>query len=372
MHKILLPRYMIGDDFTTLLQSRSADPLYLQGIFHPSTGYINIAGHSEVYDVQNSVAELVPANRYQHQPNLSTILYHDLPLGTSRLHLHIAGKPVECRTEFYDLSDTIFSRNSGLLETKDLLATKIVVSGCGSVGSLVALEMARAGVGQFSLIDHDVLEYHNICRHQCGIRDVGRYKVDALADCIRNINPNAQIQVFRQIIEDLTEIEATSCFNNAAAAVGCADNREADIYLDRLCGIFDSAFVSIGLWESAAAGEVFFSNPDNQEHKRYSKVFTRNDQGVSERMSKNRRVYTFEEDAREQEFQPGLSVDITFVTALANKVILDLLQRKQPGFRPKVINDLQQFTLICNFIKKDEEENSIFTFPLQITRSVIL
>ena len=55
---------------------------------------------------------------------------------------------------------------------------KVVVLGCGSVGSLIAMELARSGVGNFLLVDADTLEYHNLCRHQCGIEDVGDLKVN--------------------------------------------------------------------------------------------------------------------------------------------------------------------------------------------------
>lgn len=67
-----------------------------------------------------------------------------------------------------------------------------LIVGCGSVGSLIALELARAGVCKFILVDSDTLEIHNICRHQLGFRDLGRYKVDAVADAIKNINPSAK------------------------------------------------------------------------------------------------------------------------------------------------------------------------------------
>ena len=75
----------------------------------------------------------------------------------------------------YNLFQNIFSRNTGILES-DMLRDKCAfILGCGSVGSLVALELARAGIGKFVLVDNDILEYHNLCRHQCSISEVGEY-----------------------------------------------------------------------------------------------------------------------------------------------------------------------------------------------------
>ena len=86
--------------------------------------------------------------------------------------------------ETYTLKLDVFSRNTGILESDIMLTKGAVFIGCGSVGSLFALELARAGVGRFMLVDSDILGYHNICRHQCGIFDVGRYKTDAMRDRI--------------------------------------------------------------------------------------------------------------------------------------------------------------------------------------------
>lgn len=57
-----------------------------------------------------------------------------------------------CDTEKYQLKMDIFSRNTGILESDVMLKKGAVIIGCGSVGSLVALELARAGVGRFFLI----------------------------------------------------------------------------------------------------------------------------------------------------------------------------------------------------------------------------
>ena len=62
-----------------------------------------------------------------------------------------------CKKEPYSLKLDIFSRNVGILESDMMLKTGAMLVGCGSVGSLVALELAKAGVGRFLLIDNDIL-----------------------------------------------------------------------------------------------------------------------------------------------------------------------------------------------------------------------
>lgn len=57
---------------------------------------------------------------------------------------------------------------------------RILVVGAGSIGGSSALALATAGVGTLHLLDPDRLRWHNLPRHVCGRRHVGRLKVEAL------------------------------------------------------------------------------------------------------------------------------------------------------------------------------------------------
>ena len=138
-------------------------------------------------------------------------------------------------TESYGLYQSIFSRNTGILETDVMKKKCAVIIGCGSVGSLVAMELARAGVEQYVLCDADTLEYHNVCRHQCGIEDVGDLKVNALKRKILNINPKANVKTFGGIIQNIPkDILDEMCVPLETIFVGCGDNRTADVYANKI------------------------------------------------------------------------------------------------------------------------------------------
>ena len=124
----------------------------------------------------------------------------------------------------YNLFQNIFSRNTGILES-DMLHNKCAfILGCGSVGSLVALELARTGIGKFVLVDNDILEYHNLCRHQCSISEVGEYKVDALKRRILEINPSAEVEPIVSTVEMLDRpVFDTFCLKEQTVLIGCAD-----------------------------------------------------------------------------------------------------------------------------------------------------
>jgi len=271
----------------------------------------------------------------------------------------------------YNLIQNVFSRNTGILESSVMTDKSAVLLGCGSVGSLVALELAKAGVGKFLLIDNDIFEYHNICRHQCSIMDVGNYKVDALAQRIRAINPFAEITAIPKTVET-TEPEAFDkyCLGENSIIVGGADNRSADVFSNSLAVMYNTPFISIGCWERAFAGEIFYWLP-NSNMPCYKCAI--GDGGeLSQKPSVNRRIYTNEEDLTKVTFTPGISADINFVTTIAVKIIFDILNRTTEGYIPRLLNDLTQFTLVCNTNNPEigGEMAEIFSYPLQVTTSL--
>lgn len=89
--------------------------------------------------------------------------------------------------------DNAASRSRGLLESGMLAERRVLIAGLGSFGSSAAVELAKAGVGKFALVDMDRLEPGNIMRHQCGVADIGRFKTHAVRDAILARNPGAEV-----------------------------------------------------------------------------------------------------------------------------------------------------------------------------------
>lgn len=82
----------------------------------------------------------------------------------------------------------------GTENLKRLAQQRVAVVGLGSGGGLAALSLAMSGVGRFVLIDDDTLEDTNIARHVADRRYLGQPKAEAVADLIRQRNPQAQVE----------------------------------------------------------------------------------------------------------------------------------------------------------------------------------
>lgn len=340
----------------------------LIGYFHPESNYYNIIALdnslpflSEMGGQKPSIIGRFYAEKpFQELENDFLIGYYE---GDSVV-FEVNGQ--KCETEPYRLKMDIFSRNTGILESDIMLEKGAVIIGCGSIGSLVALELARAGVGRFFLVDSDIFSYHNICRHQCGIQDVGKFKTTALKERILQINPSAVVFTSKLMIQEVALDFIEPFCNSDTIIVGCADNREGDLYANTyLAKPHNMPFVSIGCWERAFAGEIFYCLPEGMPD--YSDFIAALGD-LSGRVNANTHLYMGEVGT----FEPGISVDINFVTTIAVKMILDLLNRNNPGYTQRLIGRLSQYTLVCNTNnpKIGGEMAEIFSYPLQVTTSI--
>ena len=92
-----------------------------------------------------------------------------------------------------------FSRTQLLLgkENMDILkAKRVAIFGIGGVGGHVCDALARSGIENFVLIDHDFISLTNINRQLiANLNTVNQYKVDVMKNHILSINPNAKVEI---------------------------------------------------------------------------------------------------------------------------------------------------------------------------------
>jgi len=70
-------------------------------------------------------------------------------------------------------------RHSDIYNPEHYADKRVAVIGVGTIGSHLALTLARMQV-PITLYDHDKIEEHNLATQSYGARDIGRYKVDAV------------------------------------------------------------------------------------------------------------------------------------------------------------------------------------------------
>src|SRR5689334_6047816 len=96
-------------------------------------------------------------------------------------------------------NQTAFARNIGWVtdaESRAIAGKRIAIAGLGGVGGSHLLTLVRMGIGGFNIADFDTFELANFNR-QAGatMSNLGKPKVDVLADMARDINPHADLKL---------------------------------------------------------------------------------------------------------------------------------------------------------------------------------
>jgi len=126
-----------------------------------------------------------------------------------------------------ETTPAIFSRNVPG-STAILRAATVGVAGCGGLGSNAAVALVRAGVGHLILVDHDVVEASNLNRQYFFQSDIGRRKVEALAEHLRAVNPDVGIDLQQQT---LTPDAVATLFAGADLLIEAFDRAESKQWL---------------------------------------------------------------------------------------------------------------------------------------------
>lgn len=98
--------------------------------------------------------------------------------------------------------EDMFSRTELLIgknNIEKLKNSKVAVFGIGGVGSYVVEGLARAGIGNFILVDSDDVSISNLNRQIIATtKTIGKSKVEVAKDRILEINPNANVTTYKE------------------------------------------------------------------------------------------------------------------------------------------------------------------------------
>ncbi len=152
-----------------------------------------------------------------------------------------------------------------------LASAKVMVVGAGALGNEVLKNLALLGVGHIHVIDFDHIENSNLARSVLFRQaDQGHPKAEAAARAVRDLNPHVNVRASHaNVLTDLGLGE----FLEADVVIGCLDNREARLWVNRCCWKVGTPWIDGGIQEINGVVKTY----QPPEGACYECTMTRND-----------------------------------------------------------------------------------------------
>jgi molybdopterin/thiamine biosynthesis adenylyltransferase/DNA-binding transcriptional regulator YhcF (GntR family) len=132
---------------------------------------------------------------------------------------------------------------------------KVMVVGAGALGNEVIKNLVLMGIGNIFIVDFDEIELANLSRSILFREsDTGRKKAEVAAARAKEINPNVHVQYFHG---DVTSSLGLGVFRRMDVIIGCLDNREARLAVNRFAYWINKPWVDGAIQEFLGLARVF-------------------------------------------------------------------------------------------------------------------
>lgn len=155
--------------------------------------------------------------------------------------------PIKPRTDYVFSRTDQFYKINRLGNMRNVLSKKkILILGCGGIGTHVAWNMVTAGIGELILLDFDKIENSNLNRQLLyNIDDIGCYKIEVLKEKLQKINIDLKVITVNRKIEskeDLDEVCSDTCPDLIIKSLDSPE--EFPFYLDDVCMKYKIPYIS--------------------------------------------------------------------------------------------------------------------------------
>jgi molybdopterin/thiamine biosynthesis adenylyltransferase len=145
---------------------------------------------------------------------------------------------------------------------RKLLASSVAVMGSGGLGTHIADNLTRAGVGRLKLIDRDFVELHNLQRQTLfdeGDAAARLPKAEAAARKLSRINSQVEIE---PLVLELTSDNVEAIVNDVDVVLDACDNFDARYLINEACAkrgipwVYGGAVATYGMTMTIVPGRT--------------------------------------------------------------------------------------------------------------------
>lgn len=229
---------------------------------------------------------------------------------------------------------------SSRLEWKiaDLSSKLVAIVGCGSVGSKIAVSLARSGIRNFLLVDTDLLFKENLVRNELDRRSIGLNKTKALKARLIEIAEGCSIET-RDL--NLGGQESAAWTVSAIRAMSKADiivDATANAAAFNMCATASTQFSKPMVWGVVYSGGIGGLVARARPHIDPIPVLARKQildwydaQGVPWKQDGVEGYETFQD---EETPQIASDAEVSIVASHMTRFVLDVLLARQPSWFP--------------------------------------
>jgi peptidylprolyl isomerase len=221
---------------------------------------------------------------------------------------------------------------------------KILVVGIGSVGSLIAEDLAKMGL-TLALIDFDILETHNISRHAVGYDHLDEPKALALAAKLGREFPDAEVIGHQANFLALSTKQQLELVQLCDIVIAATDDINCQRRINEICVMAQVPAVYPGIWTGRGTGTP----------AEVSEILW---------VPSGRRTPCFlcatswRRPGRATEARGGMIVEIRVLTSATMSIVLAILEPH--GIRASLLNEAENLLLVHSFTPISAQFRELF------------
>jgi len=195
---------------------------------------------------------------------------------------------------------------------------KIGIVGCGA-GSYAAEKLTRLCPATIKLCDYDRVEFPNLSRTNYTISDAEQklFKVDALENRLRNINPFVEVETLNKDITQISDGELETFASDLDLIIAGTDHFPAQALMNQISLQYRIPVIFVGIHEGAKGGRILWSIPGQSACYRCM---------VPERYEA---LENGDGESLKLEGAQGTIIDAHFIDMIALKISVAILERNE-------------------------------------------
>lgn len=228
---------------------------------------------------------------------------------------------VAVKSEKFD-DNAFHIRNKGRAERDILRNSHVTIIGCGAIGSEVADNMAKAGLGNISLIDNQIFHAHNAVRHLVRLDRVSLPKVLAVAEELVLHNPFVDVSpVFCNILN--TPLNEYLRDGHIGLSSIADDNIEG--YLNEQAVINNKIVFYVRALRGGKAARIFRVIPGVDACKNCLALYAETEDSKFVKIPEDPNLPTIMNECNNP-IRPASAADLKLIASIFSRVVINYLQ----------------------------------------------